>query len=230
MVEKILSKIIRGNQAEEATRWSIPSVEQPSPSAASNYNEGLASVCAQIPTERQLEDLKKQAYDEAFQKGLEDGRQHVLSESDNMLSAVKNMLSQLSDPIQFVDEQVREQLVALTLAIAKQIVKKELKQTPEFILQLVDKALAVLPDSPSAIYVHMNPQDAEAIKSKLSEDDKHPGWTVTEDPSIEPGGCKVFTDSTSVDLSLDAQLARIAAKFLDDEGDEDDVAIDEISV
>ena len=109
-----------------AQRWDILSVEQPAKATANNYNEALPSVCSQIPTQQELEDLKKRVYDEAFQQGLEDGRKQALNESDSLLKVAQGLMNQLSEPIQF---------------IAKQIVKAELKNNAEYILKLVDQAI-----------------------------------------------------------------------------------------
>lgn len=225
----ILSKIIRGDQVNEAERWSIPSVEQPKQQVPTDYSEGISSVCAQIPTQQELEELKTKTYEQAFEKGMQEGREHALNESGSLLKVAQNLMNQLSEPIEFIDQQVREQLVALSVAIAKQIVKKELQHDAEYVLKLVDEAVMALPDSPSTIYVHLNPKDAADVKQKLEQDDKHPKWSIVEDPQIESGGCKVFTDSTSIDLSLDAQLARVAAKFLDID-EEDGGDLDQLSL
>ncbi len=220
--EKILSKIIRGQLVDNANRWNIPPMEQPgqSKAASSQYNESLAAVCGQIPSLKDIEQLKQQAYDEAYAKGLADGKTHAESESGRMLVLARNLLEQLTEPITMIDEQVRQQLVTLAIAIAKQLVKAELKHNPDRVLQLVEQAITALPDSTSTLYVHLNAQDAAEIKEKLLANKEQPNWSIVEDPVLQPGGCKVFTESSSVDLTTDAQLARIAAKFLDMEDEE----------
>jgi flagellar assembly protein FliH len=217
--EKILSKIIRGKPAEEADRWNIPPMEQSGgkKAATNTYSESLAAAWGQFPSLQDIETLKKDAYNEAYQKGLADASAHIEQESGRLLSVARSLLDQLGEPIQMIDEQVRQQLVALAIAIAKQLIKTEVKHNPEHILKLVEQALTVLPDSPSTIYVYLSSQDTSEIKEKFQLADEHPNWKIVEDPALESGGCKVFTESSSVDLTIDAQLARIAAKFLESE-------------
>lgn len=227
-----MSKIIRGQVVDDAARWDIPPMEQLGSSklASSQYNESIAAVWGEFPSLKDIEVLKQKAYDEAFAKGLEDGKQHAESESGRLLVLARNLLEQLTEPMEMIDEQVRQQLVALSIAIAKQLVKAELKHNTDHVLMLVDQALSALPDSPSKIYVHLNVQDAAEIRKQLQSAKDKPSWSIVEDPALQPGGCKVFTESSSVDLTVDAQLARIAAKFLDMEEEEGGLDIDQLSI
>ena len=230
--EMSLSKIIRGQAVDSADRWNIPPMEQGGnkPPKSNPYNESLAAVWGQFPSLKDIETLKQQAYDEAYQKGIADAKVHAGEEINRSLATARELLDQLSEPMEMIDEQVRQQLVALAIAIAKQLVKAELKHNPDHVLKLVDQAIAALPDSPSTIYVHLNPLDAGDMKEKLQSAHNKPNWSLVEDPALQAGGCKVFTESSSVDLSIDAQLARIAAKFLDMEEEDGGSEFDQLSI
>ena len=223
------SKVISGERAASAKTWSIPSVDKPSKETVTTYNEGLASVCSQVPTLKDIEDLQKRAYDESYQTGYEEGKKKAEFELKEKLGSAQTLLDELTEPVKLIDTEVKQQLVQLALAVAKQIAKSEISVNPEKLLKLIEHGVMSLPESPINVYVHLNPEDLSALKPVLEANKKSRAWSIVEDVALARGGCKLYTENSSVDLSIDAQIAKIASRFLDIDSDEGD-EIEELSI
>ena len=48
----------------------------------------------------------------------------------------------------------------------------------------------------------------------FNQDDTENSYSLIEDPSIQRGGCKLSTDDSVIDASIDSQVAQIAANIL----------------
>ncbi|MEM7402350.1 MAG: FliH/SctL family protein, partial [Pseudomonadota bacterium] len=48
----------------------------------------------------------------------------------------------------------------------------------------------------------------------FNQDDTENRYSLVEDPSIQRGGCKLSTDDSVIDATIDSQVAQIAAKLL----------------
>jgi flagellar assembly protein FliH len=60
----------------------------------------------------------------------------------------------------------------------------------------------------------LHPEDADLIREVYALADTEVGWTLIEDPVIARGGCKVVTDSSQIDATLDSRLTSLIAPLL----------------
>ncbi len=67
----------------------------------------------------------------------------------------------------------------------------------------------------------LNPEDAGLIRQVFDVTDKELGWTIMEDPVMARGGCKVLTETSQIDATLESRLAALVAPLLGGERDED---------
>ncbi len=203
------------------------------------------SQATQVLTVEQIEDMQKLAYAEAFEqgrtqgyeqglkqgfeKGQEDGYsqghdkgyqegRHLLQKQSADLS---RLLEALSEPFKELDQEVENELVKLALAVASQIIRREIKLHPDEIVAVVKEAINVLPLASQKIALNLHPEDAELVRSILNLDDNLPPWRLVENPLITRGGCTVETETSRVDASLENRLAAVIATVLGDERQQD---------
>jgi flagellar assembly protein FliH len=201
-------------------------------------------------TVEEIESMQKQAYDEAFaqgtkegyEKGYQDGSKKGFNQGfeqgktegskkgyeENLHLLRKqtadfvSLLESLSEPFKQFDEQVEKELVRLSIGIASQLIRRELKIDPGQIIAVIREAVNVLPVAAQKLTLHMHPEDAELVRSSLAIDDVSPPWDIIEEPLITRGGCKVKTDVSSIDATVENRLAAIIATVLGGEREEDD--------
>ncbi|MCU7935776.1 MAG: flagellar assembly protein FliH [Candidatus Thiodiazotropha sp. (ex Dulcina madagascariensis)] len=174
------------------------------------------------PTAAELETLQQQAYKEGFekgkQKGFEYGHKEGLTQAQRDLqhytTQLDKLLSSFERPLRNLDNQVEKELLALVIAIVKQLVRREVKSDPNLIIGVVREALSVLPVSSRNVRLLLHPEDAELIRAVYALDETEVGWSLIEDPVINRGGCKVVTDTSQIDATLESRLASLIAPLL----------------
>ncbi len=164
----------------------------------------------------------REGYDKGFQQGYREGREQGekegLEEAKRSLDAeighIGEVLKQLSEPLSDLDEEVERELVDLAMAVARQLVRRELKTDPGQIVAVVRDALSLLPVSQRTATLTMHPEDAELVRSALRLDEASVPWKIVEEPLISRGGCKVETEVSRIDATVESRLAAVIATAL----------------
>lgn len=195
--------------------WQFPEID-----GAHSVNENLKNI--KIPTANELENIQQLARKEALDKGYKDGLEKGLSEGKGqMLQQAKNLqslITSLAEPLKDFDEQVESELVELAIQIAKQIIRRELKTDPGQIVAVVREAIAALPSSSHQIKLHLHPEDANLVKTALQlEESASDRWHIIEDPVLARGGCRVLTENSQIDATIENKLTTLIASLLGDE-------------
>jgi len=120
----------------------------------------------------------------------------------------------MSKPIAALDVAVQRQLVSLAGAIARQIVRRELKTNPDEIVAVVRETVALLPLTARDVRVHLNPEDAKLVRSRLVEASSDRAWNIVEDPILTRGGCRVSSENSTIDAQLEQRLGAAIASAL----------------
>jgi len=118
----------------------------------------------------------------------------------------------LNEPLLALDEQVEQELVALAVTLARQLIRRELRTDPGQIVAVVRKALAILPSNARKVSLCLHPADAELVRVAMSLDEGGQRWKIVEDPLLTRGGCRVTTETSAVDASVEKRLAAAIAK------------------
>jgi flagellar assembly protein FliH len=174
-----------------------------------------------VLTVDEIEAMQKQAYDEAFAQGKQEGYSEGFNEGskqgyeENVQALQKKatefagLLESLSQPFKVLDAEVEKELVKLAMGIATQIIRREIKLDPGQVIAAVREAIKVLPLSSQKISLRLHPEDAELVRSALSLDEMSPAWRIVEDPFITRGGCKVDTEVSHIDATVENRLAAV---------------------
>ena len=204
-----MSKIIRAADLGEVAAWGPPSVDAPGAARGGAVTAGV------------LEDLQEEAYQEAFQQGLKSGTAAGREQLRAQVERVDNLLTDLARPLAELDETVQHELLALAMALARQIVRRELKLDPTQIIGIVREAVAQLPVAARDVRVHLHPQDAAIVREHLAPAERERAWTLVEDPMMMRGGCQVISASSRIDVRLDTRLGALLTELMGGERETD---------
>lgn len=178
----------------------------------------VEKITATPPTAQDTEQVKKDIYEEAYAEGLGQGKKKGyaagLAEIQVQADRLMQIISTLHEPLAQLDDQMEKELAALSIAIARQIVRRELKTDPGQIVAVVREAVASLPVGSRNVNLHLHPEDAALVRNALSLTGNDKTWRVVEDPLVMRGGCNVVTDISRIDATLDTRIAAIAAAIL----------------
>jgi len=159
----------------------------------------------------------RRGYDDGFASGYEEGLRAAEEEMRASVGAIGALTETLRAPVAKLEEHVDDELVRLTLAIARQVIRRELRSDPEQIAAVVREARASLVTVQGTVRIALHPDDAPLVRRMFSDDETLAGVQVHEDPVVSRGGCTVTTDTAFVDASVETRIARIAVQLLGDE-------------
>ncbi|MCK4950324.1 MAG: flagellar assembly protein FliH [Gammaproteobacteria bacterium] len=217
------SRVITRESLENYKEWNTPSV-------GSDNKDGVVKITARNPhmlTANQVEKVQKQAYDEAYAAGMKEGLEAGKQEAISRVKNLEQLMQSLAQPFQQLDQEVEDELVTLAIAIVRQLVRREIKTDPGQVVAVVREAVAALPVVSRNIRLHLHPEDAVIVQEALSLSESERAWAVIEDPSINRGGCRVISENSQVDATLEARLAQIIASVFGGERVSDESKLDD---
>jgi flagellar assembly protein FliH len=176
-----------------------------------------APLTNKLPTVGGLADLQAEAHKEAFAQGLAEGREAGRAEAKAQVERLAGMFYDLAKPFEVLDEEVERELLTLAMALARQIVRRELKTDPTQIIGIIREAIAALPVAARDVRVHLHPEDAAVVRENLSPTENERAWTIIEDPVMARGGCQITTSTSRIDARLETRLGGILSELLGNE-------------
>jgi flagellar assembly protein FliH len=195
-----LSKVFSKEASAEAAVWAAPDM---GPAANS-----------QPPTVSGLVDLQDEAYKEAFAQGLAEGRDAGRAEVRAQVEKLSGMFYDLAKPFEELDAEVERELLNLAMALARQIVRRELKTDPTQIIGIIRDAITALPVAARDVRVHLHPEDATVMRENLAPTESERAWAIVEDPVMARGGCQITTTTSRIDARLETRLNTILSELM----------------
>ena len=214
-------RTVDNSNAEKYQSWQAPVVE-----GSIVSSDGFAGP----PTVQDLEEIQKQAYEEAKQEGYKtgheqgyaEGKQESIAEWNARIELLDGYLTLLNEPLSRLNDNIEQELVNLSLLIARQIIRRELKQDPGEIVAVVREAINAIPNASENTRIYLHPEDAELIRGALSLKDEDLNWQIEEDLLLQRGDCRIETNSSLIDASVESRLSAIAASMLGGERQSDE--------
>ena len=154
----------------------------------------------------------EEAYERGFNDGVDAGRGQALQEMGPNLQASVTVVAEVEEFKDALIGQIQNNLTALALAVARQLIEREVKADAEVVANLVRNALSHFPLD-QKLRIRMNPVDLSSISQERSED-RTPVTVGREvrwipDGTIARGGCVVEGPERIVDGRVDLALERI---------------------
>lgn len=204
------SCVIRKEDQPACQPWEMASFES-SPHAMNQ----AGSAAVKLPTIDDITAIQEQARQEGYAMGRNEGRIAGLAEGRELAAVETARLSGLADSfmteLDRADETISQQVLDLTIDLARAVVKSALAIRPELILPIVREAVRYLPSLQQPALLYLNPVDIELVQSRMGNELTKMGWQLTDDPELDPGSCRAETPDTQIDSSLSTRWHRLAA-------------------
>ena len=193
-----------------AKLWALPSVE------------GSGGTARYSPEE--LQGIQREAWDKGFADGHQAGMAAARKQEEAGLAEIERRTRQLASILDFMgkpladlDVQVQRQLAELAGAIARHVVRRELKASPDQIITVIRETVSLLPMTARDVRVHLHPEDARLVRSRLAEATSERAWSIMEDPIMTQGGCRVTSEDSTIDAQLEQRIGAAVAAVLGDD-------------
>lgn len=219
--------LIRGKAVAGFDVWALPSFDpfvpepEPEPEPEPPEMEEVPLDEVQPLTLEELESIRQEAYNEGFAIGEKEGfhsttlkvRQEAEAVLAPKVAGLEQLMANLFEPIAEQDTQIEKSLVDLVQHITKQVIKRELSIDSTQIEHVMREALKLLPLGVGNVRLHINPQDFEQVKALRERHEET--WRIVEDESLLPGGCRVETEHSRIDATVETRVAQVMAKLFD---------------
>ncbi len=205
---KSMSRIFNCEQQDACKPWRAPSFEAVEDS---NVDYQLPDTI-NLSNRQKQETIRQQAFEKSYAKGYMEGLEQGQKEIRQQVAYLQTIMATLAMPLPGVDEQVVQEMAELCMAVVKQLVRRELKSSPDEIVAVVKEAVSMLPMTPGEVRLELNPEDAALVRNALGEPGTETSWRIVEDPLLTRGGCRVLTNTSRIDATVENRInATIAA-------------------
>lgn len=212
------STLIPKEQLSAYQRWEMGSLETATGlGVATEPTIKVAPVS--MPTVEEIEQIREQARQEGYAAGLEESRQQGYAQGLEQgreqarleAATLCQIAAELSREMAKADETIAQDVLALSLDVAKAILKTALSVQPQLILPAIREAIHYLPTLQPQAQLILHPEDASIVIQYMGDDLGKAGWRIIGDEQMERGGCRVETSSNQIDVSMATRWQRIAA-------------------
>lgn len=146
----------------------------------------------------------------AAKEGYQDGIKQAKDDIELLRTSIKKYLSAKQEVFEYIAPDILE----ISVDIAQKIIKKEIRQNPETILESIMEILKTLPKEESKITIRTNPNQVNLLKQDVPAMIEDAGLEaklmIVPDESVFEGGCMVTTTNGVIDATIETQLAVIS--------------------
>lgn len=144
------------------------------------------------------------------ESAAKEGYQEGLNAAKKDLDEVKNALGEFFNAKQEVYESIAPDILEISLDIAKKIIKKEVSENPELLLDNIKEILKSLSREETKIILKVNPLQVGLLKQRVPEEVSAAGLEakviIMPDENTMEGGCLVTTTNGVIDATIETQL------------------------
>jgi len=162
-------------------------------------------------------ELEARAYESGFNAGLSEGENRAAVVYSRAVELLAKMADELKAARESFINKTEEDMVVLSLEIARQIIRQEVKTNSEIIKSVAKEAIAQLIDK-EGVTIRVNSQDCDVMKASdsglgilLEGKDR---YKILADDFVSPGGCIIESKTGIVDADLETQFDEIWKKML----------------
>jgi len=213
-----LSKIYRGAETADLKEFRFRSFGDAEPQSTLEPAGFKATAHPQMATARaaappvETAGHSAQKLEEAFARGRQEGLALAEARLESTTQALTEALEDVSRLRESLALSGTSDMLRLVMAIAEQVVRRQVAVDPNVILAVIKDALkaSVRADS---YRISINPADLEVVTRQkplfLASISGLKNLSIETDPAISPGGCRVDSELGDVDATIESQLDTI---------------------
>lgn len=168
---------------------------------------------AKQESQRLAEEASTQGFQAGFDQGILQAEEEFRQKRQEMHELIQTAYEEKARVIQ----QSEPFLLSLSVKVAEKVIKEELKQHKDQLLNIVKQALIHIEESEDVV-MQVSPEDypiilpfLEELKTYVRADSE---LKLIPVPNLERGGCMIHTASGSYDVTVDSQLQEIKKHLL----------------
>src|SRR5690554_4714116 len=166
-------------------------------------------------------------HQEGFQAGYADGEKLGREEGEAKAQEATQQLNEslsnhwqalfegLRQPMKQVDQAVENQLVHLSMTLARAICWQEITQNDDIVREAFKRGIQELSMTAQRVEIYTHPEDFALIDARWDEKTRaDKGWFLYQEESIGRGGCRIQTPLVAIDATLETRMKDVFAQLL----------------
>lgn len=188
-------------------RWELASFDAASePLAGAPAKNATVALSEEEIREQVRREVHQEAYAAGHAEGLAAGRMEAEAAGREEALRLAAAMESLEQCIAELERSVADDLLALGVEIARQVVRQTVAVKPDLVLGVIREALDQLPMLHAAI--RLNPEDASLVRLRAGDQLSHAGHRIHEDPKLKRGDVVIEAGGSHVDASLATRWRR----------------------
>lgn len=144
-------------------------------------------------------------YQDGLSQGQADGAELVHAQAQRLQA----LTDTCADALAQLEAEVGQSLIHLAVRIAEQVLRTELQDRPNRIIDLVQDVLQASPQQGNTLTLRLHPEDLALVQAFLQQSPDLGHTQQVADESLSRGGCIVETQQGSIDATLETRWRRI---------------------
>ncbi|MDR2187388.1 MAG: flagellar assembly protein FliH [Azonexus sp.] len=188
-----------------------PPKEPPPEAEAAPLPEPEPAV--RLPTVEDIERIHEEARASGHAAGLAEGRAAAAEECRQAAALAARQFVALTDDLrkalEQIDQAVAEQLLALGIEIAAQVMRGQIAVREDVLLPIVREAIAALPLHNENVTLRLNPADAADLRRLMGDELADNGVQIAEDGALGVGSCLLQSGASEIDAGIETRWKRV---------------------
>lgn len=167
-------------------------------------------------TLERIKDVQENAYQEAYQLGLLDGKHEAFVQANQMIDEKLKLLQEISESITKIKidlyNQNEKHLVELAFHMAQRLAAHEISVTPEATVEIIRQAVNMA-QSEDTVSVQVSPDCLEFLETLRVETHRDFDFLkkvrFDPNPDLKGGGCVVVSNYGEVDSRIEARVQKL---------------------
>ncbi len=164
---------------------------------------------------RRIDDrnLISRAREEAMtirESAAKEGYDTGIAQAQDAIAQLRAQIMKFAGTSQAVFDAIAPEILAISIDIAKKIIKTEVQQNPDLIIANIQQCLKELSKEETKVMLKLNPADVANVKSQIPTMLENAGLDVkimiVPDTSITQGGGIIQTTNGIIDVTIDTQV------------------------
>lgn len=164
--------------------------------------------------DRNLISRAREEADSIREASAKEGYQEGLSAAEADIQALRDSMDVFFSAKQEIYDEIAPDVLEISLDIAKKIIKKEISENPEILLDNIKSILKGLSKEETKIMLTVNPSHVAMLKQEMPEAVQTAGLEakvlIVPDENTMEGGCLLTTSNGVIDATLETQLEIIS--------------------
>ncbi len=192
-------------------RWELASFDSGGEADGGDPTKPATPVLDEDEIKRIREQARREGhqagYDAGLAEGLAAGQAQAEAAGREEALRLATTVEKLEQCIAELNQAVADDLLALSMEIARQLVRQTVAAKPEVVLAVIREALDQMPLLHAAI--RLNPEDASLVRLRAGDQLTHAGHRIHEDPKLKRGDVIIEAGGSHLDASLASRWRRV---------------------